>query len=71
MNNKPVLNLFHKEDDFSEYLAKNLSLITSEKLTLIGTKYSVKNPRKSGADGELDILAKDDYGNFVIIEVKR
>jgi hypothetical protein len=71
MNNKPVLNLFHKEDDFSEYLAKNLSLITSEKLTLIDTKYSVKNPRKSGADGELDILAKDDYGNFVIIEVKR
>lgn len=71
MNNKPVLGLFYKEDDFSDYLSRNLSLIKSEKLTLIDTKYSIKNPRKNGSDGQLDILAKDDYGNHVIIEVKR
>ena len=68
MNTKPVLGLFKNEDELRDHLAANLGLIEPG-LKLIDTNYLVKT--LLGADGALDILAKDQYGCFVIIEVKR
>lgn len=64
----PVLGLFKNEDELRDHLAANLGLI-EHGLTLITTNYRIETLQ--GANGALDILAKDPYGCFVIIEVKR
>lgn len=56
------------EEKIRAYLAKHLSII-SDDLELIEEEYSLKN--KYGADGKIDILAKDQDNNYVIIEIKR
>ncbi len=68
MNPTPVLGLFKNEDELRDHLAENLGLIEPG-LKLIATNYPIKT--LVGANGALDILAKDTYGCFVIIEVKR
>ncbi|MBB1073678.1 DUF91 domain-containing protein [Rhodoferax sp. 4810] len=68
MNPTPVLGMFKSEDELRDHLAANLGLIEPG-LTLITTNYPVTT--LLGANGVLDILAKDTYGCFVIIEVKR
>lgn len=68
VNQKPVLGLFKNEDELRDHLAANLGLIEPG-LALVATNYPVKS--MLGANGALDILAKDRYGCFVIIEVKR
>lgn len=65
---KTVLGLFNNEDELRDALASDLTVI-EEGLRLVDTNYTVLNP--CGANGIFDILAKDDFGNFVIIEVKR
>lgn len=65
---KPVLGLFENEDELRDEIYNNLSDI-EDGLTGIAKNYPVHNA--NGANGSLDILARDDYGNFVIIEVKR
>lgn len=65
---KPVLGLFSNEDELRDHLAERLELIEPG-LKLLKTNYSVGSPQ--GANGVLDILAKDRYGCFVIIEIKR
>lgn len=56
-----------KEKEIREYLAYNLHLISSE-LILIKTEYKLEN--EVGTNGYIDILAKDIYNNYVIIELK-
>lgn len=68
VNKTPVLGLFKNEDELRDHLAANLELIEPG-LGLVAINYQVKSTL--GADGALDILAKDRYGCFVIIEVKR
>ena len=63
-----VLGLFKNEDELRDEISLNLGLLEPG-LLLININYAVRNSR--GADGSFDILAKDKYGNFVIIEVKR
>lgn len=65
---KPVLGLFKNEDELRDHLADNLELIEPG-LRLLKKNYPVDSPQ--GANGTLDILAKDKYGSFVIIEIKR
>ena len=65
---KNVLGLFADEDELRDHLARNLTIIEPG-LQLIKTNYVVSNPL--GAGGAFDILAKDRFRNFVIIEVKR
>ena len=57
-----------KETEIRDYLAHNLYVISNE-LILIDTEYKLNN--KIGTDGFIDILARDIYDNYVIIEVKR
>lgn len=66
--NKPVLGLYDNELEFRDALCVHLERIEPG-LTLIKKNYQVRNTH--GADGHFDILAKDRYNNFVIIEVKR
>lgn len=65
---KPVLGLFKNEDELRDYLAGSLELIEPG-LKLLQKNYPVNSPQ--GANGKLDILAKDKYGSFVVIEIKR
>ncbi|WP_426427396.1 endonuclease NucS domain-containing protein [Pseudomonas palmensis] len=65
---KPVLGLFKNEDELRDHLAERLTIVEPQ-LALITTNFVVENP--AGASGAFDILAKDRFGNFVIIEVKR
>lgn len=65
---KPVLGLFNNEGELRDSLANNLGVIESG-LQLVSKNYPVRNYQ--GASGSFDILAKDKYGGFVIIEVKR
>lgn len=65
---KPVLGLFKNEDELRDYLADRLEIIEPG-LKLLKKNYPVASPQ--GANGTLDILAKDKYGGFVIIELKR
>lgn len=65
---KRVLGLFDNEDDLRNELAKKLQLV-EQGLKLVAKNYPVRN--YNGASGSFDILAKDRYGGFVIIEVKR
>lgn len=57
-----------KEAEIKNYLAKNLHVISSE-LVLVKTEYKLEN--NVGTDGYIDILARDIYDNYVIIEIKR
>jgi RecB family endonuclease NucS len=50
-------------------LAQNLSVLEPD-LVLVRTEYPVPAPN-SGAGGRLDILARDQLGHYVIIELKR
>ncbi|WP_175749832.1 endonuclease NucS domain-containing protein [Burkholderia pyrrocinia] len=65
---KPVLGLFANEDELRDAIADKLHLLEPG-LQYIDKNYAVQN--LNGANGSLDILAKDKYGNFVVIEVKR
>jgi hypothetical protein len=65
---KPVLGLFDNEDQLRDFLASNLGLI-EQGLKLVDKNYPVTTLQ--GADGALDILARDKHDSFVIIEVKR
>ncbi|CAG9237348.1 DUF91 domain-containing protein [Paraburkholderia sabiae] len=65
---KPVLGLYNNEDELRNDIANKLNLVESG-LTLIQRNYAIEN--RQGADGSFDILAKDEFSNFVIIEVKR
>jgi len=67
-NDEEVLGLFDDEGQLRDHLAKDLTIIEPG-LALMQTGFPVKNPL--GADGSFDILAKDRFENFVIIEVKR
>lgn len=56
------------EDELRDHLAAHLELIESG-LTLIKTEYRLRNIK--GAGGYIDILARDDSGDLVVIELKR
>lgn len=56
------------EAKIRDYLASNLGML-EKGLTLVDTEYLLKN--SFGADGRIDILARDVFGNYVIIEIKR
>ncbi|GIQ71318.1 DUF91 domain-containing protein [Xylanibacillus composti] len=56
------------EEKIRDYIADNLSFI-DETLTLIKKEYKLDNIH--GTKGFVDILAKDNYNNYVVIEVKR
>ncbi|WP_052754430.1 endonuclease NucS domain-containing protein [Calothrix sp. 336/3] len=56
------------ENIIRDYLADNLSIISSN-LSLIQKEYYL--PNRLGTRGFIDILAKDNKNNYVIIEIKR
>lgn len=56
------------EEKIRDYLADNLEFISKD-LKLIRKEYYL--PAQIGAKGYIDILAKDNLNNFVVIEVKR
>ncbi len=56
------------EDKIRDYLASNLELL-ERGMTLLKKEYAIRTPL--GASGRIDILAKDVYGHFVVIEIKR
>lgn len=56
------------ENTIRDKLSENLSVI-EEGLTVIDNEFRLKN--EYGASGRVDILAKDVYGNYVVIELKR
>jgi hypothetical protein len=56
------------EDDIRDRLAERLDLLRPG-LVLIQTNYYLRNPE--GSRGYIDILAKDDSGCLVVIELKR
>lgn len=57
-----------KENQIRDFLAHNLNFIENG-LTLIRTEYHL--PNDNGADGFIDILAKDIYGMLVVLEIKK
>src|SRR5690606_7536519 len=57
-----------KEDSIRDHLSINLGAI-EDNLVLIEKEFKLKN--HVGSKGFVDILAKDLFGNFVIIEIKR
>lgn len=57
-----------KESEIRDYLAAHLDVISDE-LILVQTEYKLKND--TGTDGFIDILARDIYDNYVIIEIKQ
>ncbi|WP_242245428.1 endonuclease NucS domain-containing protein [Bacillus cereus group sp. BfR-BA-01330] len=56
------------EEKIRDYLADNLSFIENG-LQLIEKEYKLNNLH--GSKGYIDILAKDNYENYVVIEIKR
>jgi len=58
----------HIEDTIRDYLAEDLSIISSE-LTLLGKEYHL--PHTAGTRGFVDLFAKDNRNRYVIIELKR
>jgi hypothetical protein len=56
------------ESMIRDYLAVNLDIL-EKGLRLVDTEYPLKN--FLGASGRIDILAKDIFGNYVIVEIKR
>jgi len=59
---------FMNEQIIRDLLAKQITMISTD-LIVIKTEYHLKNI--DGTDGFIDILAKDTYNNYVIIEVKK
>ena len=57
-----------REATIRDSLAANLSLL-EEGLTLVRTEAPLASA--VGADGRVDILARDEFDNFVVIEIKR
>lgn len=57
-----------REDDIRRYLARHLELL-ERGLTLLKEEFPLANP--AGAGGRIDILARDSFGQFVLIEIKR
>ena len=56
------------ESKIRDYFSENLHMIEDE-LTLIDKEYYL--PNAEGASGKVDILAKDRFGHYVIIEIKK
>jgi hypothetical protein len=56
------------EDRIRDYLADHLELI-GDGLLLIRKEHALPNP--SGSGGKIDILARDKFGVFVVVEIKR
>lgn len=56
------------ENKIRGYLAQHLSIISND-LELVKEEYHLKN--EYGAAGRIDILAKDQDNNYVIIEIKK
>ena len=56
------------EDAIRDQIAANLDLVEPG-LTLIRTEYPL--PNAHGTKGRIDVLARDRFGNFLVIEVKR
>lgn len=56
------------EAEVRDFLAANLSALNRKNLRLIQTEYPV---RFGTEQGRIDILAQDEGGEFVVIEVKR
>jgi hypothetical protein len=65
---RPVLGLFANEAEFRDHLAEHLDLVETG-LTLLTTEYPLDN--SEGAGGRIDILARDNFGHIVCIEIKR
>jgi Predicted nuclease of the RecB family len=61
-------NMERIEDKIRVYLAQHLNIISND-LELVKEEYYLKN--KYGANGRIDILAKDQDNNYVIIEIKK
>ena len=64
----PALMTNRLEDRIRDYLATQLDLLEAG-LRLFATEYVL--PNAQGAGGRIDIVAKDRFGHFVVIEVKR
>lgn len=56
------------ESKIRDFLALNIEIL-GKNLTLVDKEFALKNP--DGAGGSIDLLAKDQFGHFVIIELKR
>lgn len=56
------------EKEVQIYLSENLHLLGDSRLELIQAEYPIKFGKDSG---RIDLLAKDNSGNLVVIEVKR
>ena len=56
------------ENIIRDNLAKDLSILEPG-LVLIKTEFKLEN--LFGASGKVDILAPDEVGNFVVIEIKK
>lgn len=56
------------EDRIRDYLAQHLDLLEPD-LSMITTEYVL--PNAIGAGGRIDILARDRFGNYLVIEIKR
>lgn len=56
------------ENKIRDFLALNIDVL-GKNLTLVDKEFPLKNP--DGAGGSIDLLAKDQFGHFVIIELKR
>ena len=58
------------ESKIRDFLADNLSFFEPDDyLDFIGKEFLVRSD--IGADGRIDILAKDSFGNYVVIEIKK
>jgi len=64
----PLIPLLKNESSFRDWLSANLNRI-EEGLRLVGTEIGLSHPGLSR--GSIDILARDRYGLFVIIEIKK
>jgi hypothetical protein len=56
------------EEQIRDFLSENITFISND-LTFIQKEYPL--PNNVGTRGRIDILAKDEENNFVIIEIKR
>lgn len=57
-----------KEAEIRDYISNNLNILSDE-LILVSTEYKLENIM--GTNGYIDILARDVYDNYVIIEIKK